>query len=62
MTDNRKTTDWKQSGVRIVKAGQLDLNTRQTLGMTRAAAIALDIAPAEPPEEVQWVDDIHPAG
>ena len=23
--------------------------------------VNLDIAPAEPPEEVQWVDDIHPS-
>jgi uncharacterized RmlC-like cupin family protein len=39
MTDNRKTPDWKQNGVRIIKAGQLDANTPQTPGMTRAAAI-----------------------
>ena len=31
--------DWRQHGVRIVKAGELDLNTPQTPGMTRAAAI-----------------------
>src|SRR4051794_20402278 len=31
--------DWKQHGVRIVKAGELDPNTPQTPGMTRAAAI-----------------------
>jgi uncharacterized RmlC-like cupin family protein len=31
--------DWKDSGVRIVHAGELDLNTPQTPGMTRAAAI-----------------------
>ena len=24
--------------------------------------VNLDIAPAEPPEEVRWVDDIHPSG
>ena len=31
--------DWKTSGVRIVRAGELDSNTPQTPGMTRAAAI-----------------------
>jgi uncharacterized RmlC-like cupin family protein len=32
-------TDWKQHGIRIVRAGELDTNTPQTPGMTRAAAI-----------------------
>ena len=31
--------DWKEHGVKIVKAGTLDPNTPQTPGMTRAAAI-----------------------
>ena len=31
--------DWKAHGIRIIRAGQLDLNTPQTPGMTRAAAI-----------------------
>ena len=31
--------DWERSGVRIVRAGELDSNTPQTPGMTRAAAI-----------------------
>src|SRR5271165_5051773 len=31
--------DWKAHGIRIVRAGQLDTNTPQTPGMTRAAAI-----------------------
>jgi uncharacterized RmlC-like cupin family protein len=31
--------NWKDQGVRIVHAGELDLNTPQTPGMTRAAAI-----------------------
>ena len=31
--------DWRTQGVRIVKAGELDFNTAQTPGMTRAAAI-----------------------
>lgn len=32
-------TDWRENGVRIVKAGDLDTNTAQTPGMSRAAAI-----------------------
>ena len=31
--------DWRTEGVRIVKSGELDFNTAQTPGMTRAAAI-----------------------
>ena len=36
---NSAQPDWKSHGIRIVRAGQLDLNTPQTPGMTRAAAI-----------------------
>ncbi len=32
-------SDWKNHGVRIVKAGEMDTNTPQTPGMNRAAAI-----------------------
>ena len=31
--------DWERHGIRIVRAGELDLNTPQTPGMNRAAAI-----------------------
>jgi len=31
--------DWAKHGVKIVHSGELDLNTPQTSGMTRAAAI-----------------------
>jgi len=31
--------DWEQHGIRVVHAGELDHNTPQTEGMTRAAAI-----------------------
>jgi uncharacterized RmlC-like cupin family protein len=31
--------DWQTNGVKIVRAGELDANTPQTPGMTRAAAI-----------------------
>ena len=33
------TPDWRHHGVRIVRSDDLDLNTPQTPGMTRAAAI-----------------------
>jgi uncharacterized RmlC-like cupin family protein len=39
MTEAAARTDWRLHGVRIVKASELDLNTPQTPGMTRAAAI-----------------------
>ena len=32
-------TDWRDHGIRIVRSDQLDLNTPQTPGMSRAAAI-----------------------
>src|SRR5882672_2695927 len=32
--------DWKHHGVRIVRSGELDMNTPQTPGMTRAEAIS----------------------
>src|ERR1700733_7506451 len=32
--------DWKRHGVRIIRAGELDTNTPQTSGMTRAEAIS----------------------
>jgi uncharacterized RmlC-like cupin family protein len=35
----RSTPDWNLHGVRIVRSDKLDLNTPQTPGMTRAAAI-----------------------
>jgi len=39
--------DWKHSGVRIVAADELDANTAQTPGMSRAAAITHARAGAE---------------
>jgi uncharacterized RmlC-like cupin family protein len=35
----RSTPNWRLHGVRIVRSDELDLNTPQTPGMTRAAAI-----------------------
>jgi len=39
MTDAHKHTDWKHDGVRVIPASQLDSNTPQTPGMSRATAI-----------------------
>jgi uncharacterized RmlC-like cupin family protein len=39
MTEAAGKTDWREHGVRIVKASELEFNTPQTPGMTRAAAI-----------------------
>jgi uncharacterized RmlC-like cupin family protein len=39
--------DWETHGVRVVRAGELDGNTPQTPGMTRAAAITHASAGAE---------------
>jgi uncharacterized RmlC-like cupin family protein len=39
--------DWKTNGIRVVRAGELDTNTPQTPGMTRAAAITHARAGAE---------------
>jgi uncharacterized RmlC-like cupin family protein len=40
-------TDWREVGVRVVRAGELDANTPQTPGMSRAAAITAARAGAE---------------
>jgi uncharacterized RmlC-like cupin family protein len=34
------THDWKEHGIRIIRHGELDANTPQTPGMTRAEAIS----------------------
>lgn len=41
------TIDWRNGGVRIVRGDQLDTNTPQTPGMTRAAAINQALAGAK---------------
>src|ERR1700722_12263961 len=38
--------DWKTNGIRVVHSNELDLNTAQTPGMTRAAAITHAVAGA----------------
>jgi uncharacterized RmlC-like cupin family protein len=44
---NLPETNWRQHGVRIVRHDQLDPNTAQTPGMTRAAAINQALAGAQ---------------
>ena len=39
--------NWRDNGIRIVRAGELDSNTPQTPGMNRAAAITLASAGAQ---------------
>jgi uncharacterized RmlC-like cupin family protein len=39
--------DWRAHGIKIVRAGELDSNTPQTPGMTRAAAITYATAGAQ---------------
>ena len=39
MSVDESKPDWRTQGVRIVRAGELDPNTPQTPGMSRAAAI-----------------------
>jgi uncharacterized RmlC-like cupin family protein len=53
-----RMTDWKHNGVRIVKSSELDSNTAQTPGMSRAAAINFATAGAQK----LWAGtvDIHP--
>ena len=42
MTESRQNRkiDWKEHGIRIIRSGELDANTPQTAGMTRAEAIS----------------------
>jgi uncharacterized RmlC-like cupin family protein len=37
-----ETSRWRDNGVRIIRAGQLDSNTPQTLGMQRRAAVTTE--------------------
>lgn len=46
--------NWRDEGVRIVHTDQLDLNTPQTPGMTRAAAINHGMAGASFEEHEDW--------
>ena len=48
-------TDWRDNGVRVILAGQLDSNTPQTPGMDRAAAINF----ARVGAEKLWAGTVH---
>jgi uncharacterized RmlC-like cupin family protein len=39
--DKKEEPDWKNHGLRVIRSGELDSNTPQTPGMTRAEAISL---------------------
>jgi uncharacterized RmlC-like cupin family protein len=47
MTTDRSDGDWRLTGIRVVRADDLDVNTPQTPGMNRAAAIDAARAGAE---------------
>jgi uncharacterized RmlC-like cupin family protein len=47
--------DWRNHGVRIVSSKQLDFNTHQTPGMTRAAAVNRAMAGANK----LWAGTVH---
>jgi uncharacterized RmlC-like cupin family protein len=47
MSAAQETKDWRTAGVRVVRGDELDPNTPQTLGMSRAAAITTARAGAE---------------
>jgi uncharacterized RmlC-like cupin family protein len=47
MTSAASLTDWREHGVRIMRHDQLDANTPQTPGMSRAAAINAATAGAQ---------------
>src|SRR5580692_1386611 len=39
-SNNKEEPDWKKHGLRVIRSGELDSNTPQTRGMTRAEAIS----------------------
>jgi len=45
--DNHRDARWRQNGVRVVRSSELDINTAQTAGMNRAAAVTHARAGAE---------------
>ena len=47
MAPESEGSDWRLNGVRVVHADELDVNTPQTPGMSRAAAITAASAGAE---------------
>jgi uncharacterized RmlC-like cupin family protein len=51
----KSTPSWRENGIRVVHAGQLDSNTPQTPGMERAAAITSTTAGASR----IWAGTVH---
>ncbi len=47
MAGPNQQPDWEHHGIRVIKSGELDCNTPQTPGMTRAAAITHATAGAQ---------------
>jgi uncharacterized RmlC-like cupin family protein len=47
MSEKPDQPDWKEHGIRIVRSNELDTNTPQTPGMTRAAAVTYARAGAQ---------------
>ena len=54
-TDEKDTGAWRTTGVRVIPGDQLDVNTAQTPGMNRAAAINF----ARVGAEKLWAGTVH---
>lgn len=55
MPHDHDKPDWRNHGVRIVRAGELDTNTPQTPGMNRASAISY----AQTGAQKIWAGTVH---
>jgi uncharacterized RmlC-like cupin family protein len=55
MTDDNTSDDWRSTGVTVIPGDQLDVNTAQTPGMNRAAAINF----ARVGAEKLWAGTVH---
>src|SRR5271163_4869200 len=55
MTETAPTDDWRATGVRVIPGDQLDVNTAQSPGMNRAAAINF----ARVGAEKLWAGTVH---
>ena len=53
--ETQQTDDWRTTGVRVIPGDQLDANTAQTPGMSRAAAINF----ARVGAEKLWAGTVH---
>ena len=55
MPHDHEIPDWRNHGVRVVRAGELDTNTPQTPGMNRASAISY----AQTGAQKIWAGTVH---